>query len=257
MFGFDVYVTRKHLNLDKIVAVFCRYFEEKGNKFDKTDPDIVFVFGGDGSLLEAIKEHLGAKASFMMINAGTLGFCREYDLSELDELYHDFDFSKLVYESHNLVRIKDNEGHFTDAVNEIILASPIETVNLQVSINNEYLMSARGSGIYVASPFGSTGYNYSFGGPIVSGNQGMILSLVAPIHNKFSHPLVSPLIVSDKDIINIQITNDADFAISADMRNLHQFQGKTFSIMCSPYTFSLAHSHTNDLYQRIKRTIVD
>ena len=107
MFRFDIYESNRNEELPEKVSFFKDFIISKGGVFDSSRPDIVFVFGGDGSLLNAIKIHSAHLTSFMLINAGTLGFYREYDLNELDKFYKEFDFDKLVREEHKLLEIDD------------------------------------------------------------------------------------------------------------------------------------------------------
>ena len=146
MFRFDIYESNRNEELPEKVSFFKDFIISKGGVFDSSHPDIVFVFGGDGSLLNAIKIHSAHLTSFMLINAGTLGFYREYDLNELDKFYKEFDFDKLVREEHKLLEIDDIYGNKAFAVNEVMLASSIKTLDFNVYVNDKYLMEVKGSG---------------------------------------------------------------------------------------------------------------
>ncbi len=257
MFRFDIYESNRNEELPEKVSFFKDFIISKGGVFDSSHPDIVFVFGGDGSLLNAIKIHSAHLTSFMLINAGTLGFYREYDLNELDKFYKEFDFDKLVREEHKLLEIDDIYGNKAFAVNEVMLASSIKTLDFNVYVNDKYLMEVKGSGICIATPFGSSGYNHSLGASLLVGNKGMILSLLAPIHNKAIHPLINSIVIQDNDSIRLEVRNDVHFELAGDMKFLDNLQGNSFTISKSNRSFYLAHTKVQDEYQRIRQSFVD
>ncbi len=257
MFKFSIAVKPNVQDGDKLYSLIKNYFLAKGNQYSEENPDIVFCVGGDGTLLNAIKNNFGKKASYMMINAGTLGFFREYDLDQMDQFFTEFDYDKLQYETHNFLEISDIYGNKAYACNEFIWASPISTLDLNIFVNHKYFMTVKGSGICIATAFGSTGYNHSLGGSLLVGNSGKVLSLIAPIRNKAIHPLINSLVLLDEDELTIEMRNHVPCYISADMRQLPNLKGVKFNIKSSKETFSLAHSTVFDNYTRIRRSFVD
>jgi len=257
MFKFSIAIKPKLLSGEKLAVKIKEYFVSKGNVYDENSPDIIFIVGGDGTLLNAIKNNIDKKCSYMMINAGTLGFFREYDLDELDKFYAEFDYDNLTYEEHKYLKIQDVYGNYILACNEFIWASPISTLDLNIFINHSYFMTVKGSGICIATPFGSTGYNHSLGGSLIVGDMGMVLSLIAPIRNNAIHPLINSLVIANQDEITIELRNNVDCYISADMRPLPNLKGTKFTISRSQESFKLAHSSQFDNYTRIRRSFVD
>lgn len=257
MFKFKITVKPRLANGEELSNLVRKHFEDLGNVYDNENPDIIFACGGDGTLLNSIKDNIGKNCSYMMINAGTLGFFREYDLDEIDKFFSEFDYDKLQYEEHKLLEISDVYGNKVLACNEFIWASPISTLDLNIFINHSYFMTVKGSGICLASPFGSTGYNHSLGGSLLVGDEGLVLSLIAPIRNKAIHPLINSLVLLDKDEITLEMRNNVECYISADMRPLPSLKGNKFTIKKSKITFKLAHSTNFDNYTRIRRSFVD
>ena len=254
MFKFTLKVTeRKIENLEERVNDIKEFLSSKGGVYDELNPDLVIVVGGDGTLLQALRAYSNYLTSFLVIGAGKLGFYKEYDISDLTSFYNEFDFDKLIREEHHLLELYDSNANKAYAANEFLIASSIRTLDLEIAINSKYFMSTRCSGICIASPFGSTAYNCSLGGSIVTGDKGMICNLLAPISNRLTRPTIKSLVLKDEDSITIQITNDANFELAADMRDVSNLQGKVFTIKKSKRSFNLAHTKECDEYQRIKR----
>ena len=257
MFRFAVTVHSRVRNINAIVEKVKKHFIKQGNVYDDINPQIIFCFGGDGTLLNAIKNHVDCQCSYLAINAGTLGFFREYDLDQIDLFLKEFDYDNLTYEDHHFLEIQDVYGNSMVACNEFIAAAPISTLDINLFVNHSYFMSVKGSGICVATPFGSTGYNHSLGGSLLVGDHGLVLSLIAPIRNKSIHPLINSLVLLDEDVLTIEIRNNVEYSISGDMRPLNELKGNKFNLFRSKKKFSLAHSRTFDNYSRIRKSFVD
>jgi NAD+ kinase len=257
MFRFALSANDRHPYLKKITADFTAHFESLGNIHDEAHPDIIFVFGGDGTFLNAVRKMYGKKAPFLLINDGTLGFFKEYDLKELDKFYADFSFENLTFEEHRFLKIEDAYGHSSLSLNEFIVASSIRTLDFAVYLNQGYFMEVHGSGICVCTPFGSTGYNHSLGGSVIGTDEGLGLCLIAPIKNRAFHPLISSLIVGEKDEIGVEVLNDIPFELAGDMRLLPQMEGKKFTIKRSRLSFRLAHVKPFSNYRRMRNAFIE
>jgi NAD+ kinase len=257
MVRFSLEINDRHPYLKKITSDFIQKFSAKGNVYDQKHPEVIFVFGGDGSLLRAIRSHIGENVSFMLVNDGNLGFYKEYELAETDNLISSFDEKNLEKEEHHFIQIEDEYGHKALACNEFMLASSFKTLHFLVYMNGEYFMEVRGSGICIASPFGSSGYNHSLGGALLPYDEGMALSLLAPIRNRSFHPLISSLVTGDKDVVGIEFLASDSYDLAADMKLVTDMEGNRFSIKKSSQTFCLVHSKPFDPYQRIRKSFLE
>jgi len=254
---FNLFINDRHAYLKKITSHFTKALEKKGHEFSTDNPQIVFVFGGDGTLLAAIRKYQLTEASFMLINDGNLGFYKEAELKDLKKIVDFFDEKNVTYETHKFISIEDSYSHHALACNEFMLASSIKTLHFLVYINGNYFMEVRGSGICLASPFGSSGYNHSLGGALLAYDQGMAMSLLAPIRNRSFHPLVSSLVTSEDDVIGIEVLSETEFEVAGDMKVLEKFEGKRFTIRKSDKEFRLAHVLDFDPYQRIRKSFLE
>lgn len=258
MIRYSFYKNNRHAYLESILPEFGKkLLERKGMVYDGKHPDIVFVFGGDGTLLHAVKDLYTKKAPFMLINDGTLGYYKEYDLKELDKLLSAFDFENLTLERHHFIRLQDQYGHSSLACNEFLCASSIKTLDFVVYVNSSYFMEVHGSGICLSSSFGSTGYNHSLGGTVFTDDSSLELTLIAPIRNKVYHPLVHSLVTSKGDRIGIEVLNDIDYDLAGDMVDIPAMVGKKFTIDVAPETFRIAHVKPFSTYQRMRKGFIE
>jgi NAD+ kinase len=164
---------------------------------EKTEADLVIVFGGDGAMLRTARE-LGAKPiPILGVNTGHLGFLTEMDLDGFGRnLERIFRSSLQIRRRMRLeCRVPRTDGRAPEeilAVNEGVLTSaePARLVEIGLRVDAEPVAIFRGDGLIVSTPVGSTAHSLSAGGAIVE--QGMEALLVTPVsaHTLTSRPLV-------------------------------------------------------------------
>jgi len=257
MFKFAIFTNINQSELLEKLTVFEDFLIGKNNVKDQKNPDIVFIFGGDGCLLDSINTYRDNDCSYMLINSGNLGFYRELGIDELDEFYRTFNYEDLKYEVHHFLEISDSFGNKHLGINEVMIASGITTLDIDISINDKYFMSSKGNGVCVATPFGSSGYNHSLGGPLTVDANGMILSLLAPIHNARIHPEIHSLVLTNDDVLKLTVTSRYEYEVASDMKIMGDFNGCDYFVKRSNRTFKIAHIKSVDKYQRIKRAFID
>ncbi|MBO4957052.1 MAG: NAD kinase [Rickettsiales bacterium] len=149
------------------------------------DVDIIVVLGGDGFMLRAIHKYYKYSIPFFGINYGNVGFllnnkdCLEGDLVDVMEKAEKISINPLKNE---IVDINDNI--FTDiSINELTLIRNVyKTCDIDIFVNNiKQVANYSGDGLVVSTPIGSTAYNSSLGGPIISHeSNNIILSTISP-----------------------------------------------------------------------------
>ena len=182
---------------DKDVSSSVNLLLEQCEKYhfirDDVNPELVFVFGGDGTFLKAVHHYLDQLDNIKMvgINCGSLGFF--YDFFEKD-IPHLFDLliNKSFCEAkHNLIECQVGDKKIY-AVNEIRFEDPFHTMVTQVNVDDEYLENFRGNGLLVCNELGSTAYNKSLGGAVISSNiSALQLTEIASIQNNIYRSLGS------------------------------------------------------------------
>ncbi len=139
-----------------------------------TESDVIAVLGGDGTMLAAMEKLGNTEKPVAGINIGTLGFLTSCTENEL-ELFADALVSGDYRTSertllHSVICHADGTQQEFLALNEVVLArgQTGKLVNLCARINGEMLNHYRADGLIVSTPTGSTAYNLSAGGPLIS-----------------------------------------------------------------------------------------
>jgi NAD+ kinase len=178
--------------------------------------------GGDGTMLRTI-DLVGAEGVPVLgVNLGHLGFLTEIDPEHLEwGLERVLAGDYLVSERMVLSVTVTSEGPAAGtrlALNEAVLekVSSGHLVRLAVSLNGKFFTTYAADGVIVATPTGSTAYNFSARGPIVSpGHRCLLLTPVSP-HMLFDHPLV----LSPDETLAFEVTGPAPVGLVLDGREV-------------------------------------
>ncbi len=179
------------------------------NGFEITDDffDLGIAVGGDGTFLRMVKQSNFDKEVFYVgINAGTLGFAQEIGVEEIDSFIDCLKTGKFFYEEIGIqeVEVQTEEGRDTfSSINEIVVREEeLNAINLDIYVDEKLLENYVGDGILIATSFGSTAYNRSFGGSIVYNKfHTLQITPIAPLNNKKYQSLPNSVILpSDKEI---------------------------------------------------------
>lgn len=173
--------------------------------------ECVITLGGDGTLIQAARDLVSLKLPLIGINMGTLGYLTQ--ISRGEELEPMLD--ALLQDRYRLEKRMMLEGSIEGpgfsktgiALNEIVLTRQdvMQPLRFQVSVNGQFLNEYAADGIIAATPTGSTAYNLSAGGPIVT--PAAELLVLTPI---CSHALnSSSIVLSPYDTITIQFRSHA------------------------------------------------
>ena len=163
------------------------------------DVDIVFIVGGDGTILRAAKHAIKYDKPIIGINAGRLGFLSDIEAESIDMV------KKLItegcrIEKRNVLDVENGEKSAL-AINDVFISKiePGKTAELFVECNGHEVCRYRADGIVLSTPDGSTAYSMSAGGPVLdTGLNAVIMTPVCP------HSLISCSVVfSPEKIITV------------------------------------------------------
>lgn len=197
---------------------------------DNENPDIVVTIGGDGTLLYAFHQYEDKldEIRFVGVHTGHLGFYTDWRNYELDQLVqslvHDcgesVDYPLIdVYVTFN----NQKEVKKFKALNESTIRRVNNTLVADVLIKDQPFERFRGDGLALATPTGSTGYNKSIGGAVMSPTvEAMQLAELASLNNRLFRTLGSPMIIGRDDWVHLVLESEKDYVLTVD-QNTYTF----------------------------------
>ncbi|MFF0911484.1 NAD kinase [Microbacterium enclense] len=179
-----------------------------GLEVDLDDIELAIVLGGDGTILRAAEMVRGGTAPILGINMGHVGFLAEIERDDMDDavrrvIARDYQVEERLALA---VRVLDSDDRIifeTWALNEATVekASRERMLEVVMEVDGRPLSSFGCDGVVIASPTGSTAYNFSAGGPVVWPTVEAIAVVPLSAHALFARPLV----VSPDAVVAIEV----------------------------------------------------
>ena len=214
--------------------------------------NIIIVLGWDGFMLQTLKKLHKYKKPFYGINSGNYGFLMNKFSSE--NIIKNLNKANMISISPLEMTVKNNNNQIRKslAINEVsILRQSRQAASLSIKHGSKKIIKKLVSdGVLVSTPAGSTAYNLSVHGPILSLNSKKLS--IAPI-SPFRPRRWKGKIVNDKLKVLITNLNPSKRPISAVADNLEVRNAKSITIKTNnKIKFSLLYDKNRSLQKKIK-----
>ncbi len=185
-----------------------------------TDCVNLIVFGGDGTVLEAVK-NVREDVVVTGVNIGNLGFLTQFEKdSSASEIASGIIEGKTEQRAILDVRFDDFCGK---ALNEIVLKSATSRpIYIGVYVDGKFVDSYHSDGAIVSSPTGSTAYSLSAGGPVLAPDVDALVIIPICAHSLHSRPLV----VNSRSKIELRLAKGEKALVCADGENVAEIEGE-------------------------------
>jgi len=233
--------------------------------------DLVVVMGGDGTLLGAARACAELGKPILGVNLGGVGFMAEYDLESLeDQAEALFGDAPLRTQPAPVIRarILNPDGSVRAqevALNEFVVTAgpPYKMIAIQLEIDGSPGPRVVGDGLIISTPTGSTAYNVSAGGPIVSPNVEAYVVTPIAAHSLSFRPIVipftTPLVLTLERTNEVEIHNGEDLppashgtTLMGDGQvNRRLGKGDRVEITANPEPVHLVQSGTTSYWQTL------
>lgn len=177
------------------------------------DLDLVVVLGGDGTLLSVARQVMN-RVPILGVNLGSLGFLTEVGRGELYPALVSVLEGQFEIEERSLldVKLERSDGSVVSyrVLNDAVITKSAlaRILELNLTIDGRAVAVYRSDGLIISTPTGSTAYNLSAGGPIVSPQ--LPVAVVTPI---CAHTLsLRPIVVPDSSFIEVRLNSAGEEA---------------------------------------------
>ena len=236
---------KKSLRIKSILLKKLKYFSP-------SKLNIIIVIGGDGFMLQTLKRNINSKTFFYGINSGNYGFLMNKFSSK--NFLRNLSKANIVSISPLEMKVKNKNNYIKKslAINEVsILRQSRQAATISISQGSRLIIKKLVSdGVLVSTPAGSTAYNLSVHGPILSLNSKKLS--ISPI-SPFRPRRWKGKIIKDNSKIIIKNLNSKKRPISAVADNIEVRNAKIISIMTNKkIKFNLLYDQNNSLQKKIK-----
>ena len=236
---------KKSLNIKKILL-------KKINSNNFQNKNLTIVVGGDGFMLQTLKKNKNTKKYFYGINSGNYGFLMNKFSSK--NIIKNLLNANMVSISPLEMIVKNikNQIKRSIAINEVsVLRQSRQAASLSIKQGSRKIIKKLVSdGVLVSTPAGSTAYNLSVHGPILSLHSKKLS--ISPI-SAFRPRRWKGKIVNDKSKIIIKNLNPSKRPISAVADNLEVRNAKSITVKTNnKIKFKLLYDKNRSLQKKIK-----
>ena len=241
-------ISDKNIKSNRIKNQLIKKIKQKN--FEKEN--LIIVIGGDGFMLQTLKKNKNSKKNFYGINSGNYGFLMNKFSSE--NIIKNLTRANSVFISplEMIVKTKNNLIKKSIAINEVsVLRQNRQAASLSIKQGSKVIIKKLVSdGVLVSTPAGSTAYNLSVHGPILSLHSKQLS--VSPI-SAFRPRRWKGKIINDKSKITIKNLSPLKRPISAVADNLEVRNAKSIIIKKSnKIKFNLLYDKNRSLQKKIK-----
>jgi NAD+ kinase len=220
--------------------------------------DLTISIGGDGTFIKSVGFIRDSQVPILGINTGRLGFLSNISKDQIQSTMEMVKNKQFEFQKRSLLRINTQENLFGDdnfALNEVTFhkKDTASMITVHASLEDKYLNSYWADGLIVATPTGSTAYNLSCGGPIITpGCQVHILTPIAP-HNLN----VRPMVVPDHMPIKLSIEGrERKYLISLDGNSKNIRQGEEVIITKAEFMINVVKFEDNNFLDTIRNKML-
>jgi len=246
---------RLHKNLAK--AVKPGSFELFKNLYNENiTPDLVLSVGGDGTFLETVLQVRDSGIPIAGVNAGRMGF--------LANIHDDIDGSlkKIVKREYSVLERHLIElvepfgvlGSGNVALNDItIQKADLNMIRVKVYVDDLYLNTYWADGLIISTATGSTAYNMSTGGPILSpADESIIISPLSP------HTLsVRPIVLPGNSCLRLQVEGRSpEYLVTCDFRSVRLPFFRELEISQAAYSINTINVEGQDFFSTLRNKLM-
>src|ERR1700722_19703997 len=216
--------------------------------------DLMVSLGG-GTMLRAMRMSCGPKPPVLGVNVGKLGFLAEIDPPEMAAALYAIDEHRFTVEPRSAVKAEFT-GQETVAFNDVDLAripGHGSSILVELIVESHPFVRYAADAVIVATPTGSTAYNFSAGGPLLSPMaEGL---LVSPVARRSAFNRARFLSSSEKVLLTV-LEGSGEPALEADGILVGRLKpGDTVEVGTVPAAANVVRLGRTTFYQRAQRKL--
>lgn len=239
----------------------------KSNGFilTKKDPDVIVVVGGDGTMLNAIRNLQNKEVPFVGVNTGSLGFLPGVLPQEIKNLPEMLRSDHFICDELPLLEVKATTTSGKEvkgmAFNEVNIRHYMpRLLEALIYFNGKPFNYFTGDGFIISTPVGATGYAIWAGGAAM--HPSLKVYQVTPVHpndNRINRPMKHSFVVPDSTEMTIEILKPdrRTTMVSCDGEMFPENYLKRIEITRSKRVVKILKSKKSDYFDLFRNKIID
>ena len=223
-------------NCNLVIKQFKSLLEKvKIEYYDLTEnvekPDLIAVFGGDGTILSTAKYATENQVPILAINVGTVGFLSSFEDKDLNLAAELILSGNLHLIEKTTLKIKSSDGQEFFALNDAVIERQKSeddvavVAKLNFSIDDKLVYKLSSDGLIISTPTGSTAYSLSAGGVILTPDLKSFIATPICSHSLYTRPIVYG---DDKTVLVSVRKNSCATVLSVDGRVVKNLKSGDF-----------------------------
>ncbi|MDD3286101.1 MAG: NAD kinase [Bacteroidales bacterium] len=242
--------------VDKIVFKKpIKFFTSKEELIKEVD--ILLSLGGDGTLLDTLPIVGNSQIPILGINIGHLGFLTSVGRDGISTLIDELEAKKYEIENHSILNVDDLKLNINNkyALNDICLRSAKagDLLDISIYIDEEFLATYTADGVIITTPTGSTAYNMSAGGAIISPKSSCIgITPICP-HNLTFRPIIIP----DSSNIRLEVKeSNENLLLYVDSQCVSALSPFSVEIKKADFKLKLIRMNNQSFFSAIRKKLM-
>lgn len=257
---------------DKGVTVYLNIMDPGGHHFDHDPRVVVFnelsdlpsdvcmilSVGGDGTFLETAMRVRTTGIPVAGINTGRLGFLANIPVEDLGQSIDLLCSGQYELVSRSMLEIVSPADLFGNgsamALNEITIQKADQSmITITVRVDGTFLNTYRSDGLIISTATGSTAYNLSVGGPILSPTDDNIIIVPMSPHNL----TIRPIIVTGSSVITLEPGGRSSHClVTCDSKAVRVPAGVLLEVRQSAERLSTVTTAGNDFFSTLRNKLM-
>lgn len=224
----------------------------------KTGVDLAMSIGGDGTFLETVRYVRSSGVPILGINTGRLGFLADINIEDFEQILERIQKKDFELQQRSLIKVETEKNIFGEnnyALNELAVhkKDTASMITVEAYLDGIYLNSYWADGLLVGTSTGSTAYNLSCGGPIITPESGVHFLTPIAAHNLN----VRPIIVPDHVPITLKgVGRDKTFLLTLDSLSKPVKSGTELTVYKSDFDINLIKFKENNFFKTIREKML-
>ena len=257
---------------DKGITVYLNIMDPGGHHFDHdhrvvlfselsdlpADVCMILSVGGDGTFLETAMRVRSTGIPVAGINTGRLGFLANIPVEDLGQSIDLLCSGQYKLVSRSMLEIVCPEDLFGDdnamALNEITIQKADQSmITITVRVDGTFLNTYRADGLIISTATGSTAYNLSVGGPILSPTDDSIIIAPMSPHNL----TIRPIILTGSSVITLEPGGRSSHClVTCDSKAVRVPAGIIMEVRRSAERLSTVTTAGNDFFSTLRNQLM-